>query len=336
MLRFQHSEYFWFLLTIVILVGLFFLAVKDRKNKLKIIGDETLVHFQLRNFNVKAQQFKLILLLVALFAGVIGLANLQANAKTQNVERKGIDVMIALDVSKSMLARDESPNRLEKAKQFVSKLIDKIGNNRVGLIVFAGRAYVSVPLTVDFSALKMNLSTITPSSIPTQGTVLGEAIKMARESFNSNDTKYKSIVLISDGEDHDENANDEVKKAVEEGIMINTVGIGSVNGSPIWDEELQENKKDAEGNEIISKLNETELQTIASNGEGIYAQLSNAENIAKTMAVQINATEKKSFGDVVFADYTSYFQYFLLISLLLITIEFFISERKKSTLAWRL
>lgn len=333
MLRFQHSEYFWFLLTIIILVGLFFWAVKDRKNKLKIIGDETLVHFQLRNFNVKAQQFKLILLLVALFAGVIGLANLQANAKTQNIERKGIDVMIALDVSKSMLARDESPNRLEKAKQFVSKLIDKIGNNRVGLIVFAGRAYVSVPLTVDFSALKMNLSTITPSSIPTQGTVLGEAIKMARESFNSNDTKYKSIVLISDGEDHDENVNDEVKKAVEEGIMINTVGIGSVNGSPIWDEELQENKKDAEGNEIISKLNETELQTIASNGEGIYAQLSNAENIAKTMAVQINATEKKSFGDVIFADYTSYFQYFLLISLLLITIEFFISERKKSTLA---
>ena len=333
MLRFQHSEYFWFLLTIVILVGLFFLAVKDRKNKLKIIGDENLVHLQLRNFNVKAQQFKLILLLVALFAGVIGLANLQANSKTQNVERKGIDVMIALDVSKSMLARDESPNRLEKAKQFVSKLIDKIGNNRVGLIVFAGRAYVSVPLTVDFSALKMNLSTITPSSIPTQGTVLGEAIKMARESFNSNDTKYKSIVLISDGEDHDESANNEVKKAVEEGIMINTVGIGSVNGSPIWDEVLQENKKDAEGNEIISKLNETELQTIASNGEGIYAQLSNAENIAKTMAVQINATEKKSFGDVVFADYTSYFQYFLLISLLLITIEFFISERKKSTLA---
>jgi Ca-activated chloride channel family protein len=175
----------------------------------------------------------------------------------------------------------------------------------------------------------MNLSTITPASIPTQGTVLGEAIKMARESFNTQDTKYKSIILISDGEDHDENANSEVKKAVEEGIMINTVGIGSVNGSPIWDEELQENKKDAEGNEIISKLNEAELQTIASNGEGIYAQLNNAENTAKTMATQINATEKKSFGDVVFADYTSYFQYFLLLSLLLISIEFFISERKK-------
>ena len=293
------------------------------------MGDEGLVNFQLRNFNLKAYEFKFILLLVALFAGIIGLANLQANAKTQKVDRKGIDVMIALDVSKSMLAKDASPNRLEKAKQFVSKLIDKIGNNRVGLIVFAGRAYVSVPLTIDFSALKMNLSTITPASIPTQGTVLGEAIKMARESFNTQDTKYKSIILISDGEDHDENANKEVKKAVDEGIMINTVGIGSVNGSPIWDEELQENKKDAEGNEIISKLNEAELQTIASNGEGIYAQLNNAENTAKTMATQINATEKKSFGDVVFADYTSYFQYFLLLSLLLISIEFFISERKK-------
>ena len=329
MLRFQHSEYFWFLLAIFILVGLFFGAVNDRKRKLKTMGDEGLVNFQLRNFNLKAYEFKFILLLVALFAGIIGLANLQANAKTQKVDRKGIDVMIALDVSKSMLAKDASPNRLEKAKQFVSKLIDKIGNNRVGLIVFAGRAYVSVPLTIDFSALKMNLSTITPASIPTQGTVLGEAIKMARESFNTQDTKYKSIILISDGEDHDENANSEVKKAVEEGIMINTVGIGSVNGSPIWDEELQENKKDAEGNEIISKLNEAELQTIASNGEGIYTQLNNAENTAKTMATQINATEKKSFGDVVFADYTSYFQYFLLLSLLLISIEFFISERKK-------
>ena len=329
MLRFQHSEYFWFLLTIVILVGLFLLAVKDRRKKLKTIGDEALVNFQLRKFNMKAQRFKFILLLLALFTGIIGLANLQANAKTQKLNRKGIDVMIALDVSKSMLAKDESPNRLEKAKQFVSKLIDKIGNNRVGLIVFAGRAYVSVPLTVDFSALKMNLSTISPASIPSQGTVLGEAIKMARESFNPKDTKYKSIVLISDGEDHDENANNEVKKAVEEGIMINTVGIGSVNGSPIWDDELQENKKDAEGNEIISKLNEEELQTIATNGEGIYTQLNNAENVAKSMATQINSTEKKSFGDVVFADYNNYFQYFLLLSLALITIEFFISERKK-------
>jgi Ca-activated chloride channel family protein len=329
MLRFQHSEYLWFLLTIVILVGLFFLAVNVRKKKLKTIGDEALVNFQIRNFNLKAQWFKFILLLIALFVGIIGLANLQANAKTQKVKRKGIDVMIALDVSKSMLAKDESPNRLEKAKQFVSKLIDKIGNNRVGLIVFAGRAYVSVPLTVDFGALKINLSTITPASIPSQGTVLGEAIKMARESFNPKDTKYKSIVLISDGEDHDENANNEVKKAVEEGIMINTVGIGSLNGSPIWDDELQENKKDAAGNEIISKLNEDELQTIATNGEGIYAQLNNAENAAKTMATQINSTEKKSFGDVVFADYNSYFQYFLLLSLALITIEFFISERKK-------
>jgi len=329
MLRFQHSEYLWLLLAIVILVGLFFLAVKDRKKKLKIMGDEALVNFQLRNINLKAQRVKFILLLIALFVGIIGFANLQANAKTQKVNRKGIDVMIALDVSKSMLAKDESPNRLEKAKQFVSKLIDKIGNNRVGLIVFAGRAYVSVPLTVDFGALKMNLSTITPASIPSQGTVLGEAIKMARESFNPKDTKYKSIVLISDGEDHDENANNEVKKAVEEGIMINTVGIGSVNGSPIWDDELQENKKDAEGNEIISKLNEEELQTIATNGEGIYTQLNNAENAAKTMALQLNSTEKKSFGDVVFADYNNYFQYFLLLSFLLITIEIFISERKK-------
>lgn len=329
MLRFQHSEYFWLLLSVGILVILFLFALNIRKKKLKTIGDEQLVNFQIRSFNTTSHWVKFALLAIALFSGIIGLANLQASAGIEKVERKGIDVMIALDVSKSMLAKDVSPNRLEKSKQFISKLIDKIGNNRIGLIVFAGRAYVSVPLTKDINSLKMNLSTITPASIPTQGTVLGEAIKMARESFNARDTKYKSIVLISDGEDHDDKANDEVKKSVEEGVSINTVGIGSENGSPIWDEDLQENKKDADGKEIITKLNVEELQTIATNGQGIFAQLNNAENTSATMATQINSSEKRSFGNSMFTDYSNYFQYFLLISLLLIVVEFFISERKK-------
>jgi len=261
--------------------------------------------------------------------GVIGLANLQAGSRTEKIERKGIDVMVALDVSKSMYAKDISPNRLERAKQFVARLLEKLGNDRIGLILFAGRAYVSVPLTVDIAALKMNLAGASPSQVPTQGTVIGEAVRMARESFNTKETKYKSIILISDGEDHDEGAADEVKKAVGEGIMINTIGVGSTEGSLVFDPETNQNKRDENGNEVISKLNEKELQDIASAGQGIYLRLANTDAAADAVAKQISSTEQKNFGDNIFTDYNSYFQYFLAITVLLILIEFFIPERKK-------
>jgi Ca-activated chloride channel family protein len=237
--------------------------------------------------------------------------------------------MIALDVSKSMLAQDLSPNRLEKAKQFIARLLEKLGNDRIGLITFAGRAYVSVPLTVDMSALKMNLAGASPTQVPTQGTVIGEAISMARQSFNAKETKYKSIILISDGEDHDEGVADEVKKAVGEGIMINTVGIGSPEGSPIFDPETRANKRDEKGDEVISKLNEKELQEIASAAQGVYLRLGNTDAAADAIAKQISSTEQKNFGDNIFTDYNSYYQYFIGIALLLILIEFFIPEQKK-------
>ena len=273
--------------------------------------------------------FKFCLLVVALAIGIIGLANLQAGSRTEKIERKGIDVMIALDVSKSMLAQDLSPNRLEKAKQFIARLLEKLGNDRIGLITFAGRAYVSVPLTVDMSALKMNLAGASPTQVPTQGTVIGEAISMARQSFNAKETKYKSIILISDGEDHDEGVADEVKKAVGEGIMINTVGIGSPEGSPIFDPETRANKRDEKGEEVITKLNEKELQEIASAGQGVYLRLGNTDAAADAIAKQISSTEQKNFGDNIFTDYNSYYQYFIGIALLLILIEFFIPEQKK-------
>jgi len=273
--------------------------------------------------------FKFCLLVVALAIGIIGLANLQAGSRTEKIERKGIDVMIALDVSKSMLAQDLSPNRLEKAKQFIARLLEKLENDRIGLITFAGRAYVSVPLTVDMSALKMNLAGASPTQVPTQGTVIGEAISMARQSFNAKETKYKSIILISDGEDHDEGVADEVKKAVGEGIMINTVGIGSPEGSPIFDPETRANKRDEKGDEVISKLNEKELQEIASAAQGVYLRLGNTDAAADAIAKQISSTEQKNFGDNIFTDYNSYYQYFIGIALLLILIEFFIPEQKK-------
>lgn len=333
MLRFQHIEYLWLLWLIPVCVLIYFAWQKARAKRIKKIGDTFLVNKMMPNYSKKRNLFRFVLFCLSLFFGIVALANLQAGARSEKVERKGIDVMIALDVSKSMLAKDESPNRLEKSKQFLNKLLEKLSNNRIGLILFAGRAYTSVPLTVDISALKMNLSTANPDIVPTQGTVLGEAIDMARQSFNAKETKYKSIVLISDGEDHDETALDEVKKAVNEGIMINTVGVGSVEGSPIFDEETKENKRDEKGNEIISKMNEEELKNIAQNGQGIYMHLQNTENTAQAIANQINTIEQKNFGDSLFVDYNSYFQYFLAASILLMLIEFLIPDRKKIHIA---
>lgn len=297
------------------------------------IGDLQLVNDLMPAYSRKRNLFKFLLLCVALFFGIVALANLQSGARSEKVQRKGIDVVIALDVSRSMMAKDAGPNRLEKSKQFILRLLEKLSNNRIGLILFAGKAYTSVPLTVDISALKMNLATANPDMVPTQGTVLGEAVDMARQSFNTKETKYKSIVLISDGEDHDESVSAEVKKAVEEGIMINTVGVGSVNGSPIWDEENNETRKDENGKEIISKLNEGELQTIAQDGQGIYQHLNNTESTAEAISNQINTIEQKSFGDSLFVDYNSFFQYFLAVSLFLLIADYFIPSRKKIQVA---
>jgi Ca-activated chloride channel family protein len=328
-LRFQHPEYFWLLLLCTLPGLIYFVRTRARQKQIRAIGNEYLVEALMPRYSSRLQIIKLSLLVLALLIGIIGLANLQAGARSEKVQRKGIDVMIALDVSKSMLARDLSPNRLERAKQFVSRLLEKLGNDRIGLILFAGRAYVSVPLTVDMAALKMNLASCSPQMVPTQGTVISEAIDMSRQSFNAKETKYKSIILISDGEDHDEGVKEEVKKAVAEGIMINTVGIGLPEGAPIFDAETGGNKKDEEGNEILSKLNEKELQEIASAGQGLYLRLGNTDEAAIAVANQINSTEQKNFGESIFTDYNSYFQYFLALALGLILLEFFIPESKK-------
>lgn len=332
MLRFQHQECFWYLLLIFVLVGVFILKNKNRAHAIKAIGSEHLVNALMPTYSKFLQRIKFALLVLALGIGILGLANLQHGSRSETVQRKGIDIMIALDVSKSMLAQDASPNRLEKAKQFVSRLLEKLANNRVGLVVFAGRAYVSVPLTVDITALKMNLQTASPNSVPTQGTVIGEAISMARQSFNPKETKYKSIIVISDGEDHDEGVEDEVKKAVGEGIRIHTIGIGSPEGSPIFDPETNANKKDEKGVEISSKLNEKELQQIATDGQGAYQPLLNTEATANAIAEEINRSEKKDFGDSLFTDYNSYFQYFLLITVFLLLLEFFIPSKKQQAI----
>jgi Ca-activated chloride channel family protein len=329
MLRFQHSEYLWALVLLLVLQLAFIGVSWWKRRSIRKLGDPVLVEKLFLGYSRQLFVFKFLLLFLAFFFGVVGLANLQKGSRMEKITRKGVDVVIALDVSKSMLAGDVKPDRLTRAKQLISKLTDKLDNDRVGLVVFAGNAYLQMPLTIDYSATKMYLGTVTPDMIPTQGTAIGQAIQVSDEAFNKKERKHKSLIIISDGEDQQEGAIQKAKVAFETGVVINTIGIGSVSGSPLPDPETGAYKKDREGNTVVSKLNENALRAIASAGKGVYVHLdNNTEEVVNTLVNKIDSMEQKEFGENIFTDYNSFFQYFLVISLILLVVEFFIPEVK--------
>lgn len=331
MYRFQHIEFLTGLVLIPVLI-LFFIAVLSwKKKRVKKIGDPVLVKELIKGYSPLKFFLKFSFIVLALAAMIGAAANLQKPGRMENVNRKGVDVMIALDVSKSMLAEDIKPNRLERAKQLVNKLMDKMENDRIGLVLFAGRAYVQMPLTTDHGAAKMYIQNAGPETVPSQGTVIGEALKMANTAFNSKERKFKSIVLISDGEDHDPQALQLTKALAQNGVMINTVGIGSPEGVPLVDNNTNELRKDAEGNAIITKLNEAELKQLATDTKGIYVHLEDAGDAADKIMAQLNTIEQTALGDEAFISYQSYFQWFLAAAFLLLLIELFIPERKYIT-----
>lgn len=333
MFQFQHIEFLAGLILIPVLIFLFFALLRWKKQRVKKIGDERLVKQLIKDFSPVKFTLRFVLAVVALIFLVVGAANLQRPGGMEKVNRKGVDVMVALDVSKSMLAQDIKPNRLERAKQLVNKLMEKMQNDRIGLILFAGRAYMQMPLTTDHSAARMYIQNAGPLVVPTQGTVIAEALKMANSSFNSKDRKYKAIILISDGEDHDPEALKFTEALAKNGVIVNTVGIGSPNGVPLVDPMTNELRKDAEGNAIVTRLNEAELQQLAQQTKGVYVRLEDSDAAASQILAQLNTIEKSSPGDQAFMSYKSYFQWFLAIALLLLVIESFTSERKKVQLA---
>ncbi len=338
MLRFQHQYILITLALILVLVLIYFFLLYWRKNKITQVGNAPLVQQQLLGYIKGRQTLKFVLRASALTFIILGCANLQKSGNEETLQRKGVDVIIALDVSKSMLAKDVQPNRLTRAKQFIERLNEKMSNDRIGLVIFAGRSYLQVPLTIDYSALKLLLQTVSPEMVPTQGTVIGEAIALANESFSSRERKYKSIVVISDGEDHDENALNEVKKATEAGVIIHTIGVGSPQGAPLFDPSTNAPKLDEQGNPITTKLNEDELRSIASAGNGTYNLLNNADASAQKIIDELSKMEQRNLGAVVYNNYTSYFQYFLAIALILLVIDWLtpgskIQSRKKTSLA---
>ena len=328
-MKFQHPEFFIGLILIPMLVLLFYRLISWKKKLSARLGDPALVGQLIKSFSPRNFLLKFVLISISVFLLVAGLANLRARGAAENISRQGVDVMIVLDVSKSMLATDIKPSRLDKARQLLYRLIDRLQSDRVGLILFAGRAYMQMPLTTDHSAAKMYISEAGPDAVPTQGTVFAEALSMANNSFNRNEHKYKAVVLISDGEDHDPDALKIAKQLADDGVMINTVGVGSPEGSIIIDPETKEPKKDDKGNNIISKLNEAELTGLSDATNGIYIHLDNLEDATVTLTQRLDSIEKRALADSEFINYKNYFPWFIGLAGILLIVELFLPERKR-------
>ncbi|HET6993732.1 MAG TPA: VWA domain-containing protein [Chitinophagaceae bacterium] len=329
-LRFQHIEFVWGLALVPACIVLFILLLRWKKNVVRKMGDKKLVGVLTNNFSPRLFYLKFILLLLALVAGVITIMNLRRPADSDSLSRKGIDVVIAMDVSKSMLARDLQPSRLERAKQFVTRLMNEMPNDRIALVFFAGKAYMQMPLTTDHSAAQLFISAAGPDAVPQQGTVISEALKMSAKAFNNTDRRFKAVVLLSDGEDHDPEADKTSRDLAEEGMMINTVGIGSPEGANIIDPATGENKKDELGNTVITKLNEDELRLIADNTNGVYVRLQSSDDAVAAIKKNLSQIETRALGDVSLMNFKTYYWWFAGAMLIFLLVEFFIPERKKA------
>jgi len=336
MIRFAHAEYLYALTLLPVLLILFWWAIQMRKRGLSRFGNPLLLEMLMPSVSRYKRTTKFFVAFSAFAILILGAANPQIGTKMEEVKREGVDIIIALDVSNSMKAEDIKPNRLESAKQEISHMIDKFQNDRLGLIVFAGDSYLQLPLTTDYSAARLILSTVDVDVVPIPGTAIGSAIKLAMKSFATGEKKHKVIIIISDGENHEDDAIAAAKDANTEGVIIHTIGMGSPDGVPIpiYEGNTQTGyKKDESGNTVLTKLDEQGMRQIAEAGGGIYIRATNQQDEMDAVFKEIQAMEKKEFGAKVFTEYEDRFQYFLAAAILLLIFEFFISERKNRWMA---
>lgn len=328
-LQFQYKEFGWLFTAIALFILLFILLVRWKKRIRKKIGDPSLVQALTRDYSPRLFTLKFLLLVFAFAAGIVAVMNLRKPGGEEGFSRKGIDVVVALDVSRSMLATDQSPNRLERAKQLIGKLMNAMPDDRIGLVVFAGRAYLQMPLTPDHGAAALYVSSVSPDAVPFQGTVISEALRQCATAFPAEERRFKTVVLISDGEDHDEEAVTTARQLAEQGMMINTIGIGSPEGALVPDPATGGNKKDESGNDVVSRLNEEELKQIAAETNGTYVHLQDSDEAVQRLLQQFAGIERKAFGDVSLMNFKTYYAWFAAAMLLLLLAEFFIPETKK-------
>jgi Ca-activated chloride channel family protein len=333
MFRFAHTEYLWSLLIGLPLVLLYVWNSRKRKARIKTIGDPELVSQLLGGFSVNARRWKFYLVLTGLAFVLLSVANPQIGSKYEEVKREGVELMICLDVSNSMLASDIQPSRLERAKQAISRLVDELGSDKIGLVVFAGKAYTQLPLTTDFAAAKLFLSTVNTDIVPVQGTAIGAALELAISSFGNNQAPNRAIIIISDGENHEDDAVSQAKTALEKGIKVYTVGIGSPQGAPIpilTNGKITGYRQDENGQTVMTKLNESMMGEIALAGGGSYSRATNVTVGLDELLERISKMEKKEFGKKMFTDFEDRYQYFLAFAFLILVVELFVVERKNS------
>ena len=326
MLIFAEHRYLLLLILVPLMPLLYALVRWLRKKRLNRVGDPALVKQLMPSWSGAKGWVRLVLFDLAFLFFVIGIARPQIGAKLQERETKGAEIMICLDVSNSMLAKDYSPNRLERAKLAISRITDKLQDDRIGLIIFAGTSFVQLPITNDYVSAKMFLSSITTESVPVQGTAIGDAILTAARSFSAQSEKSRAIIVITDGENHEDDAVDAARQAAELGIKIYTIGVGSQQGQPIpMNGELL---KDSDGNIVVTRLDEATLRKIATEGGGAYVHAGNEEFGLNPIIDDIKKMEAEKYNSIVFEDFDEQYMYFFGAALLLFVLEMLIGERK--------
>lgn len=299
-------------------------------------GDPVLVRRLFPEVSISRPGIKFFLLILSVVLLVAGICGPLIGSRLEEVKRKGSDIIVALDVSNSMLAEDIKPNRLERAKQALNRLLDRLEGDRLGIIVFAGDAYVQLPITSDYNAAKMFISSISTEMVPAQGTAIGAALRLARESFTDTTKKHSAIIVITDGENHEEDALDEARLAAEAGIKVFAVGMGSPDGAPI---PIYNNsavvgfKQDKSGRTVVTKLDQEQLTAIADAGNGRFIRASTSDDGIGTVMKEIMALDKKEFKAKMYTDYENQFQYFLALALIFLVLEFLLGEMKSKWFA---
>ena len=326
MINFAQAQYLFLILLIPVFFLLQALVLKLRARRIRKFGDEALVRQLMPSYSKSKTWVRLVMFSIGFFFFVVGLARPQIGAKLKEHETKGAEIMIVLDVSNSMLAEDYTPNRLDRAKLAISRLVDKLRDDRIGLIVFAGNSFVQLPITTDYVSAKMFLSSISTESVPIQGTAIGDAINTALRSFSAQSEKSRAIIVITDGENHEDDPVAVAAQAAEMGARVFTIGVGSPEGKPIpMDGELLTDK---DGNIVVTRLDESVLQEVANAGKGLYVRAGNSEFGLNPIIDDIRRMEDEKYSSIVFEEYDEQFMYFMGIALLFFVIEMLVGERR--------
>jgi len=333
--RFANPDLLYLLLLLPVIILLFIINEIRKKKALKRLGDINLVGRLVPEMSKIRPVIKFILPLIAILSGIIMVSRPQFGSKIEDVKKQGVEVIIALDVSNSMLAEDIQPDRLTRAKQAISRLVDNLNNDKIGLIVFAGDAYIQIPVTTDYISAKMFLSTINPNMVPKQGTAIGAAISLGIRSFSPGEGKSKAMIIITDGENHEDDPVSEAEEASKARIVIHTIGIGSTEGVPIpvINNGRKDYLKDVDGNTVITKLDEEILKKIALSTNGNYVRASNSNIGLDEIFNQIKKMKKQELESTMYTEYNDQFQIFAAIAIFMLMGDFIIMERKNRRLA---